>query len=145
MELWANGGNDEPLWTYPLEESGENNPVNTIRLGERTLYAMPMPVSLMPDSIYEWRVYERSNLEPLKLSLQLLPASERLQVSEQLKQIDRQSAMQSAANEATMLARADYLASEQLWLDFWQEMMQAPSTEIRNVIDATITDICAVE
>lgn len=142
MELWSKDGK-EPLWIYLAAEA---NPSQMIQIGGRTVYAVALPVALRPELTYEWRVYEQQDLEPMKINLQLLSASEHERITQELQQLDQTLAMTGVPAETAVIKRADYFASydQPLWLNFWQELLSvpSPSAEISELVEATIEEIC---
>lgn len=131
------------LWDY---SSTDVNPdVNQgafVEIGNRRVYSVALP-SLRPDVTYQLRVYDQPDTEPMNMNLRLLSAAERERISQDLQQLDS-SALTNPTQEAISLERAGYFASENLWSSFWQELLsvQDPSPELKEILQATLTEVC---
>lgn len=142
MELRA-ANETGTLWDYlSTDVNPDVNQGASVEIGNRRVYSVVL-TSLRPDVTYQLRVYDQPDTEPMNINLRLLSAAERDRVSQDLQQLDS-SALTNSTQEATSRERAGYFASENLWSSFWQELLsvQAPSPELKEILQATLTEVC---
>lgn len=87
---------------------------------------------------YQWLIFTSdSGNDPQRIiSFQIIPSQERDLIAQQL------PAMQQ--NEAIAIERAYYFAQQELWSDFWREVLavEQPSSKLSELIDQTVTAVC---
>lgn len=93
---------------------------------------------LQPNITYQWLIFTSdSGNEPQRIiSFQIIPSQERNLIAQQL------PAMQQ--DEAIAIERAYHFAQQELWSDFWREVLavEQPSSKLSELIDQTVTAIC---
>lgn len=138
MELRA-VNNADVVWDYTPKDADR---VSAIEMGNRPMYSVALSETLQPDVTYELRVYDQPDVEPMSVNLRLSTALEREQITQDLQQIDQ--SVQTGTREAASLKRAEYFASKNLWSSFWQTLLsvQPPSPELKELMQATLTEVC---
>jgi hypothetical protein len=94
--------------------------------------------ALQPNITYQWLIFTSdSGNEPQRtISFQVIPPQERNLIARQLPSMQQ--------NEAIAIERAYHFAQQELWSDFWREVLavERPSSKLSELIDQTVTAVC---
>lgn len=134
IELWQLGEED-PLWSKTITSDDQINQLQ-LESGETAFY-ITVEVELQPDKQYEWRVKE-----PLftPISIRFTVLSEEQQIA-----IQQDFPDTTVITEAEAIDRADYFAHQQLWSEFWREVLaiEQPSNQLKQAIDEAVNWLCS--
>jgi hypothetical protein len=139
-------GDSTVLWSRPITAATQINlPGSTSASGTPTpsIYQITSEIPLEPGQRYEWRIARRA-INTAWLPLQLVTMQERDRITQELQTLNQQLARQGVTGEAAIVRRADYFASQELWSEFWREVLsvQNPSVELRTAIDRAFGLLC---
>lgn len=100
--------------------------------------------TLEPGKIYDWEIFNQSNKSKLRRSFQVMGLEERIQIAEELKNLEDQLRTENATDEEIALERSHYFAQRNLWSDALQEMysVQQPSQELMMKVQELLSYLC---
>lgn len=133
VELWQ-AEQPEPLWKWDEAEATGDRP-QAVQFTTETAYRLTADIVLEPNQSYEWRVYRPLFRHAIVIRFNAISADQQTAIEQNLP---------SSSDEASVIRRADYLASQQLWDDFWQEMLSIdqPSDPLNQALSETISRLC---
>ncbi|MGJ3251910.1 MAG: hypothetical protein ACFE0J_12370 [Elainellaceae cyanobacterium] len=143
VELYQQGGS-EPIWTYPLSESDQIpglDGAQTEEFDEPVYQVTYDGEPLEPGQAYVWRVIQP--FAPRPISFQIMTTEEQEKITDDLTALESQLEAEDT-DETLAIQKADYFADQQLWSDFWQQILavESPSDELKTVLDETIAELC---
>ncbi|MBD2069532.1 hypothetical protein H6F93_18720 [Leptolyngbya sp. FACHB-671] len=94
--------------------------------------------ALQPNITYQWLIFtsDFGNQPQRIISFQVIPSQERNLLAQQLPEMQQ--------DEAIAIERAYHFAQQELWSDFWREVLavEQPSSKLSELIDQTVTAVC---
>ncbi|MGB3188211.1 MAG: hypothetical protein WBB43_02125 [Limnoraphis sp.] len=124
-----------------------SNKVPSLSSNTLELYQATVQTDLQPGQIYEWYFSNNPSGEydqylPIKFTV--MTAQERESIVQQLQQLEQKLAAENITGDAAKLRRADFFASQNLWLEFWPEVlsMESPSEDLKALLASTIGELC---
>lgn len=127
-----------------------------IELADGSISSIPLPsepdstlhiytndrLLLQPGEVYRWRIQPQGLAFSPWLYAEVVDAETQASVRAALHQIEME--MSGEAEEAIALAKADYLAAQQLWTDFWREILsvESPSATLTGAIQELTQNLC---
>jgi hypothetical protein len=131
-------GQSQPLWTWDAAKTTAVNQLRPVPLTAATVYHITANVELQPGQQYEWQVKQ-------PLSRGTIPVRFAVISAQQQAEIERNLLLMANHTEAQMIRRADDFASQQLWGDFWREVLsiEHPSDQLNQALGRTISNLCS--
>jgi hypothetical protein len=131
-------GQAQPLWTWGVAEHTAVKQLRPVQLTAANVYQVTANVELQPGQQYEWRVKQ-------PLSRGAIPIRFAVVSAQQQAEIGRRLPLPASRVESQIIPRADYLASQQLWGDFWREVLSIkhPSDQLNQALGRTISRLCS--
>lgn len=131
------------VWQHTISEA-DRLPESVVQ-SDQPVYAVTVDQTLQPGQSYRLRIKPPLS-EAFSLEFQILGASERDRVTQDLENLDRALATENVTGEAAATRRADYFAGQNLWLDFWQTTLAVPQlSEIWQLVNSsTIAMLCPI-
>jgi hypothetical protein len=107
-------------------------------------YQITVDYTLEPGQQYQWRTIRFDNVVLRSTRFQMLAAEERNRITQDLNQLNQKLSNDRITEDATTLQRASFFANQQLWAEFWDEVLsiQHPASELNTVVAETITTFC---
>ncbi|MBD2091280.1 hypothetical protein H6F67_15600 [Microcoleus sp. FACHB-1515] len=128
-------GQTEPLWSWEATETNLVDRPQPVQLAATTLYQITVDIELQPDQLYEWRVYQPMVRNAITVEFATVSAQGQAEIQQNLRSI---------GSEDQIIERADYFASQQLWSDFWREVLSIdrPSDQLNQALNEASSAIC---
>jgi len=136
VELWSSNGT-EALQRIEITPDATDS-LRLVQLdAERRINQLTLDLELQPGQHYEWRMYRPFVSAPVVVRFAVLPADQQAQVQQRLPVTEE-------TGEAAATQRADYFAGQQLWSEFWQELLaiESPSDELRQIMSNSSAYFC---
>ncbi|HEY9642467.1 MAG TPA: DUF928 domain-containing protein [Coleofasciculaceae cyanobacterium] len=110
------------------------------------IYQVAVPKRLEAGQAYTWWV-SPSQVQARQISFQVVTAAERDRLMQALQTLNQQLAAEGVTGEKATLRRADFYAQQQLWAEFWREVLAVPhpSAELTQLIDQSFRVFCSGE
>ncbi|MGL5083060.1 MAG: hypothetical protein ACRC8A_16360 [Microcoleaceae cyanobacterium] len=108
------------------------------------IYQVKVETALKPGQTYGLHVSTNPPIAYRPIQFKVMTPEERNAVTQALQKLEQELAANNITGDAAKLRRADYFASQKLWLEFWQEVLsvEQPSAELKQVIQKTIEELC---
>ncbi len=138
-------GNETVIWSQEI--SAENQ----VNFNFQTASSTPLKLSqvavekaLQPNQIYELKVFTRLPIDYHPILFKIMTPEERNNITQGLQNLQQELADKNITGDAAILQRADYFARQQLWSEFWQEVLsiQSPSEKLKALINDTVNQLC---
>ncbi|WP_413160010.1 hypothetical protein ACL6C3_16440 [Capilliphycus salinus ALCB114379] len=132
------------LWN---QRTSSRNKVESLSSNTLELYQVTVETDLQPGQIYEWYFSNNPSGEYdqyLPVEFTVMTAQERDSIVQELQQLEQELTAENITGDAAKLRRADFFASQNLWLEFWQEVlsMESPSEDLKALLASTIDQLC---
>ncbi|WP_413168100.1 hypothetical protein ACL6C3_15420 [Capilliphycus salinus ALCB114379] len=132
------------LWNQRISD---NNKVPSLSSDELKLYQITVETDLQPGQTYKWYFSDKPDGEYdeyLPVEFTIMTDRERESIAQELQQLEQELTAQNITGDGAKLRRADYFASQNLWLDFWQEVLsvESPSEDLKALLTSTIGELC---
>lgn len=129
------------LWGQRISS---RNKVQSFSSDSLELYQITSETDLQPGQTYKWYFSDKPSGEYdeyLPIEFTVMTTQERELIDQKLEQ---ELAAQNLTGDAAKLLRADYFASQKLWLDYWQEVLsvESPSEDLKSLLSSTVNDLC---
>ncbi|MEB3282499.1 MAG: hypothetical protein VKK42_26625 [Lyngbya sp.] len=123
------------------------NQVTSLSSNTLKLYQATVETDLQPGQIYEWYFSNNPSGEYdqyLPVEFTVMTAQDRDSIVQELQQLEQKLAAENITGDGAKLRRADFFASQNLWLEFWQEVlsMESPSEDLKALLASTINQLC---
>ncbi|MEA5497568.1 hypothetical protein VB834_28460 [Limnoraphis robusta Tam1] len=138
-------GNGTVVWSRDISAK------NQVNLNFQTASSTPFKLSqvavekpLKPNQIYELQVFTRMPTDYRPILFRIMTPEERNNITQGLQNLQQELAAKNITGEAAILQRADYFARQQLWSEFWQEVLsiESPSEDLKALINDTVNQLC---
>lgn len=132
------------LWNQRISS---NNKVLSLSSDDLELYQITVETDLQPGQTYKWYFSDKPSGEYdeyLPLEFAVMTDQERESIALELQQLEQELTAQNVTGDGAKLRRADYFASQNLWLEFWQEVLsvESPSEDLKALLASTIGELC---
>ncbi|MEL7039578.1 MAG: hypothetical protein AAFO04_28800 [Cyanobacteria bacterium J06592_8] len=132
------------LWSQRISSK---NQVESLSSANSEWYQVQVETELQPGQTYQWYFSDKPSGEYdeyLPIEFTVMTPTERDSITQGLQQLEQELTAQNITGDAAKLRRADYFASQQLWLEFWQEVlsMDSPSEELKALLTNTVDNLC---
>ncbi|MGB3535265.1 MAG: hypothetical protein WBA13_17330 [Microcoleaceae cyanobacterium] len=133
------------VWSQDIsEENRVNLNLQSDDLTPLKLYQIAVETALQPGQVYELYVSTNPPIDYRPIPFRILTTEERNAINQELQQLEQKLAAENITGDAAILQRADYFASQQLWSEFWQEVLsvETPSEDLKQLINQTVNRLC---
>jgi|GEM_PF-1685460 hypothetical protein len=133
------------IWSQNIsEENRVNLNLETAASNPLQLYQITVGTALQPGQVYELQVSTNPPIDYRPIPFRMMTVEERNTVNQELQQLEQELAAENITGDAAILQRADYFASQQLWSEFWQEVLsvETASEDLKRLIDETVNRLC---
>ncbi len=133
------------VWSQEISaESQVNFNTKTESSMPLTLYQVTVGTTLKPGQIYELQVSTTPPIAYRPIQFRIMTPQEGSSMTPKLQTLEQKLAAENITGDAAKLQRADYFASQELWSEFWQEVLsvEAPSDDLKRLIHETVNQLC---
>ncbi len=132
------------LWGQRISS---RNKVQNLSSTSLELYQITAETDLQPGQTYEWYFSDKPSGEYdeyLPIEFTVMTAQERDSITQGLQELEQELAAQNITGDMAKLRRADYFASQKLWLEFWQEVLsiESPPENLKSLLSSTVNRLC---
>ena len=135
-----------PLWTQPLSDTDQLTWINGLKANgeDEPIYQATYngEERLTPGETYIWKVQQALTDVPIYITI--MPTAGHQQIAIELDTLEMTLSNEGMDRDAIALRKADVLADQNLWNDFWYHigLIETPSDELADVMAATVGTWC---
>lgn len=134
----------DALWEQKISDT---NQVTLDLSDSLVLRQVEIAAPLQPGQTYRWYFSDKPSGAYDKyfpIDFKVMTAEQRAAVTQELQQLEQELTAQNITGDTAKLRRADYFAGQELWLDFWQEVLsiESPSEELKDLLSSTANQLC---